>query len=234
MNDIVKVNMAEISGNEVNSVNARELWEYLESKTQFADWIKSRIEKFGFTEGEDYILVSEKNETNNGYKKDYIITIDMAKELAMVENNEKGRVVRKYFINVEKQFYSQKYSLPKTYKDALLELVQKMDEIEMLEKTKAYISDKKTATALNTASQAVKKANKLEIELDKSKEYCTIKRMKMLTHGQDFSFRILRGTANEMGADSIDVFDQNYGTVKAYHRDVWLEAYGLDLYELTA
>ena len=214
----------------VNSVNARELWEYLESKQDFSTWIKARIDKFDFIEGEDYLFHKIMENPQGGRPQiDYIITIDMAKELAMVENNEKGKQARKYFINIEKQFNAQRQAmLPLTYKEALIELVKKIEENEMLEKTKAYISDKKTATALNTASQAVKRANKLEIELDKSKEYCTIKRMKMLTHGQDFSFKLLRDTANEMGINCIEVFDQNYGTVKAYHKSVWLEAYGLE------
>ncbi|NBK99472.1 MAG: phage antirepressor Ant [Erysipelotrichia bacterium] len=103
MNDIVKIEKVEISGNEVNSVNARELWERLESKQDFSTWIKARIEKFDFVEGEDYIRLHKKMEANNATLVDYIITIDMAKELAMVENNEKGKEVRKYFIEVEKK-----------------------------------------------------------------------------------------------------------------------------------
>ena len=230
MNEVVKVDLAQIGAMNVNSVNARELWEYLESKQDFSTWIKARIDKFDFIEGEDYLFHKIMENPQGGRPQiDYIITIDMAKELAMVENNEKGKQARKYFINIEKQFNAQRQAmLPLTYKEALIELVKKIEENEMLEKTKAYISDKKTATALNTASQAVKRANKLEIELDKSKEYCTIKRMKMLTHGQDFSFKLLRDTANEMGINCIEVFDQNYGTVKAYHKSVWLEAYGLE------
>lgn len=124
---------------------------------------------------------------------------------------------------------------PKTQLELAREQVMLLERLEQLEKekqyaieTKAWISDKKTATAMNTASQAVKKANKLEIELDKSKEYCTIKRMSMLTHGQTFNWRLLKSATIEMECDTEDVFDANYGTVKAYHKDVWLEVYGLE------
>lgn len=96
-------------------------------------------------------------------------------------------------------------------------------------RTKAEIGHRREATAMNTASQAVKKANKLEIELDKSKEYATIKRMEMLYHGTKFNWRILKSTSTEMGVEAIDVFDQNYGTVKAYHYSVWKEAYALSI-----
>ena len=124
---------------------------------------------------------------------------------------------------------------PKTQLELAREQVALLERLEQLEQekqyaieTKTWISDKKTATAMNTASQAVKKANKLELELDKTKEYCTIKRMTMLTHGQYFNWRLLKSATIEMECDTVDVFDANYGTVKAYHRDVWLEVYGLE------
>ena len=97
------------------------------------------------------------------------------------------------------------------------------------ETTKAQIGAKREATAMNTASQAVKKANKLEIELDKAKEYATVKRVEMLYHGTKFNWRLLKSTAAEMEIPPIDVFDANYGTVKAYHSEVWREAYAVNI-----
>lgn len=89
----------------VQTVNARDLWEKLESSQQFADWIKNRIEKYGFQEGTDYLIHKiMKNPKGGRPEKEYHITLDMAKELAMVENNEKGREVRRYFIRIEKKF----------------------------------------------------------------------------------------------------------------------------------
>ena len=95
--------------------------------------------------------------------------------------------------------------------------------------TKAEIGGKREATAMNTASQATKKANRLEIELDKSKEYATVKRVEMLYHGTKFNWRLLKSTAAEMEIPPIDVFDANYGTVKAYHSEVWREAYAVNI-----
>lgn len=97
------------------------------------------------------------------------------------------------------------------------------------EQTKAHIGARREATAMNTASQAVKRANQLQIELDKSKQYASVKRMEMLYHGQKFDWRMLKSTGQEMGIAPLDVFDANYGTVKAYHADVWAEAYALSI-----
>lgn len=86
-------------------VNAREMWEYLESGMEFNHWIRNRIDKYGFIEGEDFSLILAKS-TGGRRAKEYFIAIDMAKELGMVENNEKGRMIRKYFIEAEKRLLS--------------------------------------------------------------------------------------------------------------------------------
>ena len=128
---------------------------------------------------------------------------------------------------LEKQNH-QNYKVPQTFAEALLLAAQLVEERDNAIKTKAEIGSRREATAMATASVAVKQANKLQIELDRSKEYCTIRRMTMLTHGQTFSFKLLRDASNEMNIPAIDIYDANYGTVKAYHKDVWLEVYGLD------
>jgi phage regulator Rha-like protein len=124
--------------------------------------------------------------------------------------------------------------LPTSYIEALQALIQSEQsriEAERVAQlaiaTKAEIGSRREATAMNTASKAVKKANDLEIQLDQSKQYCTIKRMEMLNHGQKFEWRLLKSTSIDLGVMPIDVFDANYGTVKAYHKDVWFEAYAL-------
>lgn len=66
------------------AVNARELHQFLEVKSRFGDWIKNRIEDYGFIENQDFVSVS-KNLENGGRTIEYIISMDMAKELSMVE-----------------------------------------------------------------------------------------------------------------------------------------------------
>ncbi|EKO5154772.1 antA/AntB antirepressor family protein, partial [Campylobacter coli] len=65
------------------------------------DWIKNRISHYNFIENQDYII--EIVYTKGRPRKEYYVTLDMAKELCMVENNEKGRQARRYFIECEKR-----------------------------------------------------------------------------------------------------------------------------------
>ena len=103
------------------------------------------------------------------------------------------------------------------------------EALQIVMATKAEIGSRREATAMNTASQAIKKFERLAIELDQSKMYATIKRMGLCYHGIKFDWRKLKATAIEIEIDPIDVFDANYGTVKAYHKEVWKETYGLDI-----
>lgn len=87
-------------GNKV--VDARVLHEQLMVGKDFSNWIKDRIRKYGFIEGEDFS--PNLAESHGGRpKQEYLLTLDTAKEIAMVENNEQGRAIRKYFISVEKK-----------------------------------------------------------------------------------------------------------------------------------
>ena len=113
--------------------------------------------------------------------------------------------------------------------DAAIAWAEQYRARQIAEQTKAQIGAKREATAMNTASQAVKRANKLEIELDRAMQYASVKRMEMLYHGQQFSWRHLKSVSAEMGIPAIDIFDANYGTVKAYHQEVWHEAYAVSI-----
>ena len=97
----IQITKSIINNTELNSVNAREIHKYLEVKTKFADWIKRAIDKYDFIENQDYAILKNGN-GNNAYI-DYIVVLDMAKELAILENNPKGKETRKYFIEFEKQ-----------------------------------------------------------------------------------------------------------------------------------
>ncbi|ELC4720955.1 antA/AntB antirepressor family protein [Campylobacter coli] len=88
-------------GAEINSANAREIFQFLNSEQEYSNWIKNRISHYNFIENQDYII--EIVYTKGRPRKEYYVTLDMAKELCMVENNEKGRQARRYFIECEKR-----------------------------------------------------------------------------------------------------------------------------------
>ena len=99
-----------IEGTEVNSVNARDLHRFLEVGKDFSNWIKDRIQAFGFTEHKDFEVVevlrspeSASSKARPQMAKEYALTLDMAKELSMVERNAKGKQARAYFIECERK-----------------------------------------------------------------------------------------------------------------------------------
>ena len=105
MTQLIPLHSQTIDGNAVETVNAKELHEFLEVRSKFADWIKNRISEYDFTVNQDFTTVS-KNLENGGRSIEYYTTLDMAKELSMVERNEKGKQARKYFIECEKKLNS--------------------------------------------------------------------------------------------------------------------------------
>ena len=100
--ELFQIFETEVNGILIKTVNARELHSFLDIQTKFATWISNRISKYSFEENHDYLTVS-KNLENGGRSIEYNITLDMAKELSMVENNEQGRLARRYFIECEKK-----------------------------------------------------------------------------------------------------------------------------------
>lgn len=103
---LVPVFTGEIQNEFVQLCEARKLHEFLKVGKVFAAWITERIHSYNFIEGEDFVLCFPNLESKGkgGHnRKEYHITLDMAKELAMVENNDKGRQARRYFIEVEKR-----------------------------------------------------------------------------------------------------------------------------------
>ncbi|MEI7425940.1 MAG: antA/AntB antirepressor family protein [Candidatus Moraniibacteriota bacterium] len=121
MNELIniKVIQKDFNGEKKRFVNARELHRWLGVGKRFATWITDRIKKYDFIENVDYFVsipnfgngfdgsnkgkVSDPK-TGKVVARDYIISVDMAKELAMIENSEIGKKVRKYFIRVESDF----------------------------------------------------------------------------------------------------------------------------------
>lgn len=134
MGELITILKENLGNETVNSINARDLHEFLDSKREFATWIKNRLDEVEAVENVDFISFDKnvKRETGATIRKEYIITLDLAKEFAMLERNEKGKQARKYFIDVEKK-YKTKFAVPTSFKDALLLAAKQAEEIEKLE-----------------------------------------------------------------------------------------------------
>jgi anti-repressor protein len=101
MTELIIIRKGEIGGSPISTVSLRDLHEFLEVKSEFRNWVKNRIDDFGFVENQDFATTVEIY--RGGERKQYHGTIDMAKELAMVERNEKGKQARQYFIECERR-----------------------------------------------------------------------------------------------------------------------------------
>lgn len=101
MNELLKIDTSDA---ERITVSARDLHEALEVKTQFKDWFP-RMCEYGFEDGKDFCSFLSES-TGGRPSQDAQITVDMAKEIAMIQRTEKGKEVRKYFIQVEKEWNS--------------------------------------------------------------------------------------------------------------------------------
>ena len=119
-------------------VSGRELHEFLEIKTKYKDWFRRMVE-YGFEEEIDFIRVAQKRATNNLKNPvttviDHAISIDMAKEISMIQRTEKGKIARQYFINCEKKLKEVKKLSPMELMElqfkALKEQKEKIAQVE--------------------------------------------------------------------------------------------------------
>lgn len=100
MNELLKV----ITSDDRITLSARELHGFLGVKTHFKDWFP-RMCEYGFQEGNDFCSILSES-TGGRPSTDYQITLDMAKEISMLQRNEKGKQARQYFIQIEKEWNS--------------------------------------------------------------------------------------------------------------------------------
>lgn len=104
LKEMLPVSREMLDGIEQLTIDARKLHAALKVGRVFAAWITGRIEEYNFIENKDFMVFSEtgKNLFGGRPSKEYLLSLDMGKELAMVENNEEGRKIRRYFIACEK------------------------------------------------------------------------------------------------------------------------------------
>lgn len=143
MNELLKVNY----DNERITLSARELHEFLEIETPFKKWF-GRMAEYGFSQEIDYREVMDKivqNPKGGRPSTDYEITLDMAKEIAMIQRSDKGKEVRQYFLELERRWNSPEAVMNRALEYSRKQVKALMEENKEL-KPKALFADAVSAS----------------------------------------------------------------------------------------
>jgi len=131
--------------------------------------------------------------------------------------------------------YSITKNIPQSFPEALRAYANEVEQRELAEKqrdeairTKAWIGSKREATAMQTAAAKTRECNKLKIELDKSKEYASIRAVEKMTKLR-FAWRKLRNYCTAKELDMKKVSDPLYGKINTYPNEAWKKVYGINL-----
>lgn len=134
MNEIIKVDF------DTQTVSARALHNEVGSTERFSTWFERQLQ-FGFVENEDYTSVKSFTVVNNGAKReldDYDLSVDMAKQICMVQKNEKAKMVRQYLIDLEKAWNAPEQVFARALKmaDATIESLKNKNTVLLEENTR--------------------------------------------------------------------------------------------------
>ncbi len=183
MNELIKITY----DNDRPTVSARELHEFLEIKSKYADWFKN-MAAYGFSENIDYITFS-KNLENGGRTIDHQLTIDMAKEICMLQRNDKGKQARQYFIQLEKDWNSPEKVMARALriadekirllsienskqKQIIGELKPLADYTDMILKNKGLVTTNQIAKDYGMSARALnKKLHELGVQYKQSEQW---------------------------------------------------------------
>ena len=139
------------------TISARDLHDALEIETRFNVWFP-RMTEYGFTEGSDYRRVSQICDTPGGKQEvtDYQISIDMAKEICMIQRTEKGREVRKYFLDLEKAWNTPEQIMARALRMADKTIASLQDQVRQISAENEVMKPKALfADAVATADTSI-------------------------------------------------------------------------------
>lgn len=198
MNELIKI--TEQNGKQ--AVSARELHSFLESKQDFSTWIKNKIEKYGFIEEQDFTL--HKFVERGTWKHEYVLSIDTAKELAMVEGNEKGKQARQYFIECEKRLKKPLSQVEIVAQSAQL-LLQQSQQLETLQKEVNHIKARITTSEESFITIA---------------GYATLEKKRIDNKTASIIGRKVAKYCRDNDIIIGQIFDPRFGYVNTYPRDI--------------
>lgn len=175
--------------NERITLSGRELHDFLEIGTEYAKWI-SRMFEYGFTENIDYLVIVKNDENHLGGRPstDHQLTIDMAKEIAMVQRSEKGKQARTYFIELEKQWNSPESVMARALKMADNKIYSLQNNIKFLETENKLLTQETLTWADRKVIEAVVK--KIGGKIGYSDAWREFKKELLYKHGINLNSRI--------------------------------------------
>ncbi|MBS8056107.1 phage antirepressor KilAC domain-containing protein [Streptococcus suis] len=231
MNEIININL---NDNQEPVVSGRQLHEALGVNSNYTTWF-DRMTEYGFVEGQDFLPNLEKS-TGGRRAVDHVIKLDMAKEIAMIQRTERGKQVRQYFIQVEKDFNSPEKIMARallladkkiaslTTQNQLLE-----QELEVAREQTRYLNvilDSKDPILITQIAQdygmSAKQFNKTLKELG----------VQRFVNGQWILYRLYQGKGYI--ASKTFTYEDRTGAVRTKINTVWMQKGRLFLYELLA
>ena len=210
----------EKNANGEQAVSARELHKFLEVETDFTDWCK-RMFEYGFVENQDFNLLKFEEVRFEGKREvrrmitDYALTLDTAKEIAMLQRSEKGKQARQYFIDCEKQLKNANANLSPF--DVMQNMLNQLKEQERLN-----LEQSKKLTKIE------QDVNELQAQGNHSVEHFTIIGWYKLNK---WKYNLTNTEVQQMGKEltriskalnfvKIDVPNMHHGTIGSYHKDL--------------
>lgn len=185
-------------------IEARNLWEFLESKKDFSDWIKNLVEEYDFEAGKEVFHKTVVNPNGGRPRFDYELTIDCAKEICMVSKTERGRQARKYFIAMEqraREIKSVDKKLP-SFPEALRLLAEQIEATEKLE-----LENLAQSSTILSLSKDVQ-----DTRLCKAKDYKTV----MMRNKADIGVSVNRLIQKHFKTDNLSFPEANVASWNAY------------------
>ncbi|NQN57272.1 phage antirepressor Ant [Streptococcus suis] len=235
MNELIHVN---VNDNQEPVVSGRQLHEALGVNSNYTTWF-DRMTEYGFTENEDYVLLSNfGNQTGRGghNKVDHVIKLDMAKEIAMIQRTDRGKQVRQYFIQIEKDYNSPEKIMARALLLADKKIAslttqnqQLEQELEVAREQTRYLNvilDSKDPILITQIAQdygmSAKQFNKTLKELG----------VQRFVNGQWILYRLYQGKGYI--ASKTFTYEDRTGAVRTKINTVWTQKGRLFLYELLA
>lgn len=194
MNELIKIDFT----GEKPAVSARELHEFLEVETRFNDWF-SRMCEYGFTEGEDFYSFLSKTPTGGRPAQDAALSIDMAKEICMIQRNEKGKIARQYFLALERDWNSPEKVMARALQIAD-QKIKALEEKQEADRPKVLFADSVAASKTSIlVGELAKLLNQNGVDMGQNRLFHWLRSNGFLIRRQGTDYNMPTQRAMEMG-----------------------------------